>query len=61
MFRLRHGDVVPANSRDQGTCDGCSAQAGSAPYSSAANFSMSPSVPDTMIRSWFDTTVCSVA
>jgi len=51
MFRLRHGDVVPANSRDLGTCDGCSAQAGSAPYSSAANFSMSPSVPDTMMRS----------
>ena len=26
-------------------------------YSSAANFSMSPSVPDTMMRSWLETTV----
>ncbi|WP_353828516.1 hypothetical protein [Agromyces sp. SYSU T0242] len=38
-----------------------SARPGTDRYSSAANFSMSVSVPDTMMRSWVVTTVRSVA
>jgi hypothetical protein len=63
MLRPIHNFVNPPNH-----IDSCSVGAGEpvgralrCDYSSAANFSMSPSVPVTMMRSWFETTVCSVA